>query len=32
MQTPDAIRVPRREGLPPASFRFRFAADTVAFG
>jgi hypothetical protein len=29
---PDAVRVPRRAVLPPASFRFRLAADTVAFG
>jgi hypothetical protein len=32
MQTPDAIRVPRREDLPPASFQFRLTTDTVTFG
>lgn len=32
MQTPYAIRVPRRTDLPPASFRFHLAVDTVAFG
>jgi hypothetical protein len=32
MQTPDAIRVPRRAVLPPASFRFHLTMDTVAFG
>jgi hypothetical protein len=28
----DAIRVPQREDLPPVSFRFRLAADTLTFG
>jgi len=32
MQTPDAIRIPRRADLPPASFRFRLTTDTAAFG
>jgi hypothetical protein len=26
------VRVPRAGGLPPASFRFRLAADTLALG
>jgi hypothetical protein len=29
---PDAIRVPRREGLPPVSFGFRLTTDTLTFG
>lgn len=29
---PNVIRVPRGEGLPPASFRFHLAMDTLAFG
>ena len=29
---PDAVRVPQAEGLPPASFGFRLATDTLAIG
>lgn len=28
----NAIRVPQVEGLPPASFRFHLAVDTLALG
>ncbi len=30
LRTPDAIRVPRREGLPPASFRLHLTMDALA--
>jgi len=32
LQTPNAIRVPRREDLPPVSFGFRLTTDTLTFG
>jgi hypothetical protein len=31
LQVPDAIRVPRRADLPPASFGFHLTVNTVAF-
>jgi hypothetical protein len=32
MTASNAIRVPQVEGLPPASFRFHLAMDTLALG
>jgi hypothetical protein len=32
LRPPDAVRVPRREGLPPASFGLHLTVNALAFG